>query len=107
MNNLIQPIPHAKNHPLYPAPAAKERLASNTRDLAFYTQVLFKGGLFEHPETIDLIFTEVGSKDFGQDYYKYRLGVMEFKINGRKIYDRRGFWGTCNLYDPQLIDIFS
>jgi D-alanyl-D-alanine carboxypeptidase len=38
-------------------------IATTTRDLALFTQYLFTGELFDHSETIDLIYTEVKTKE--------------------------------------------
>lgn len=83
-------------------------IATTTRDLAIFTQYLFTGELFDHSETIDLIYTEVKTKEASQNSYKsYRMGVMEFEIKGMKAYGHRGFWGTYNIYIPQLNTSFA
>jgi D-alanyl-D-alanine carboxypeptidase len=83
-------------------------IATTTRDLALFTQYLFTGELFDHSETIDLIYTEVKTKEASQNSYKsYRMGVMEFEIKGMKAYGHRGFWGTYNIYIPQLNTSFA
>jgi hypothetical protein len=65
------------------------------RDLALFTQYLFTGELFDHPETINLIYSEIKTLENAQHLYKsYRMGVMEFEIKGLKAYGHRGFWGT-------------
>lgn len=74
-------------------------LASTTRDLALFTHHLFTGRLFDHPETIDLIYTEVRTMKNTQN--SYRMGIMKLEIKGRTMYGHRGFWGTYNLYIPQ------
>ncbi len=83
-------------------------LASTTRDMALFTQYLFTGELFDHPETIDLIYTKVKTIEEAQKPYKsYRMGVMEFEIKGMKAYGHRGFYGTYNIYFPQLNTSFA
>jgi D-alanyl-D-alanine carboxypeptidase len=83
-------------------------LAATTSDMALFTQYLYTGELFDHPETVDLIFTEVKTMEEPHTFYKsYRMGVMEFEINGKKAFGHRGFWGTYNLYIPHLNTSFG
>ena len=75
-------------------------LASTTKDLGRFTQLFFTGALFDKPETKDLIFTEVKTKDgIESNYY---LGVGKINLNGNIGYGHSGFWGTYAYYFPEL-----
>ncbi|MFK7807715.1 MAG: serine hydrolase domain-containing protein, partial [Saprospiraceae bacterium] len=75
-------------------------IAATTKDLARFSQLLFKGKLFEDPQTLALIYTPMPAvQDDGKDYH---LGIMESETNGYKTFGHGGFWGTTVKYFPEL-----
>jgi len=75
-------------------------IAATTKDIARFSQLLFKGKLFEKSETLALIYTPMPAKeDTGENYH---LGLMEWEINGYKSFGHGGFWGTTVQYFPEL-----
>lgn len=74
-------------------------IAATTKDLALFSQNLFEKKLFDKPETLDLIYTTVTTKDtVPSNYY---LGLSLSEINGKKAYGHGGFWGTVVNYFPE------
>ena len=75
-------------------------IAATSRDLARFSQLLFEKKLFDNPETLDLIYTEIKTKD--EASANYYLGLSKDIINGKTAYGHGGFWGTVVMYIPDL-----
>lgn len=75
-------------------------IATTTKELAQFSYNLFNGKIIEDRNTLNLIFTEVSTKD-GKDNH-YCLGLSEGEIAGYKKYGHGGFWGTTVSYLPEL-----
>jgi len=75
-------------------------IAATTKDLARFSQLLFTKQLFDKPETLDLIYTKIKTKD--EKDTGYSLGLTWGELQGMKTYGHGGFWGTTVLYVPDL-----
>jgi len=75
-------------------------IAATTKDLARFCQLLFEKKIIKDPETLNLIYTDLGVTQ--SKHGKYLLGLTESEINGYKTYGHGGFWGTGVQYFPEL-----
>lgn len=75
-------------------------IATTTKDLARFSQLLFEGKIIENPETLNLIYTKIETKDKKDP--NYRLGLSKGEVNGFTSYGHGGFWGTAVNYYPEL-----
>lgn len=75
-------------------------IAATTKDLARFSQLLFEGEIFKKPETLNLIYTKIETKD--KEDPNYRLGLSKGEVNGFTSYGHGGFWGTAVNYYPEL-----
>lgn len=75
-------------------------IAATPKDVARFTQALFTGALFTKPETIQLIYAGVKTRDSASS--NYYMGMKEIKIGNYKAYGHGGFWGTTVQYIPAL-----
>jgi len=80
-------------------------LATTTSDLAIFTHLLFTGKIFDNPETSNLLYTRIETKEPNQSHYM--LGIKEFEIMGETVYGHSGFWGTATRYFPEENITFS
>jgi len=74
-------------------------IAATIRELGLFNQYLFEGKIFDHHETIDLLYTYVETRD--QEQYNYRLGIRTYTILGEECFGHDGFWGTATRYMPE------
>lgn len=75
-------------------------IVATTRDLALFSQHLFENRIFDSPETLKLIYTEIPTKDgVPADYY---MGLAKTENAGRVAYGHGGFWGTTVKYVPSI-----
>ena len=75
-------------------------ISATTKDLARFSQLLFEKKIIIDPETLNLIYTDLGVTK--SKYGKYLLGLNESNIKGYKTYGHGGFWGTTVQYIPVL-----
>ncbi len=75
-------------------------IAATTKDLARFCQLLFEKKIIKDPETLNLIYTDLGVTK--NKHGKYLLGLSESKIGGFTAYGHGGFWGTMVQYFPEL-----
>ncbi len=82
-------------------------LISSTSDLAVFLQALFNDEVFDRPETLQHMLSEVS---YGEDYdpatdkkfLDYRKGLYRISLYGMDGYMHSGFWGTVILHIPDL-----
>jgi D-alanyl-D-alanine carboxypeptidase len=84
-------------------------IACTVGDLARFTRALFTGGVFERPETLDVMlstFEGLGvapSADEGTlPPGAYRMGLWVTEVDGLTVYRHTGFWCTSANYVPDL-----
>jgi len=75
-------------------------IATTTEELAKFSYKLFNGEIIRDQNVLNLIFTQLPTRD-GQDL-NYCLGVNEVEIKGVRVYGHGGFWGTVFMYSPEL-----
>lgn len=75
-------------------------ILSTTQELVDFFQALFKGKIFEHPETLKLMLEPVTYKENAQ--MDYQMGMYKVKVNGLETYCHSGFWGTQVIFIPSL-----
>jgi len=75
-------------------------IACTTKDLARFSYNLFNANIIEDTNVLNLIFTEIQTKDSLQS--NYYLGLSSDEYRGLKAYGHGGFWGTVVLYFPKL-----
>ncbi len=75
-------------------------LASSTKDLALFFQLLFEGKIIEDKTILSQIYTYSIPKEESKNYC---LGLYNFpSFFGNKAYYHGGWWGTDVLYLPEL-----
>ena len=75
-------------------------LASNTKDLALFFQLLFEGKIIEDRTILSQIHSYVIPKEQSRNYC---LGLYHFpSFFGNKAYYHGGWWGTDVIYLPEL-----
>lgn len=75
-------------------------IAATPKDLARFSQLLFNKKIIKDPETLNLIYTDIGAT--GNKREPYFLGLSEYEVQGMKAYGHGGFWGTMVQYIPDL-----
>lgn len=75
-------------------------IASTSKDLARFSQLLFEGKIIKDKATLDLIYTKIETQD--EKFSNYYMGLTQGEINGLKMYGHGGFWGTAVNYSPDL-----
>lgn len=75
-------------------------IACPTKDLARFAYNLFNEKIVKDTAVLNLIFTEVQTKDEAPS--NYYLGVYVEEYHDLKAYGHGGFWGTVVLYFPEL-----
>ncbi|MBC3758179.1 beta-lactamase family protein [Hyunsoonleella sp. SJ7] len=75
-------------------------LASTTKDLAVFLHGVFNHKVFDDPETVQLLFTEVETKQPKE--WDYFFGISPYDFNGLKGYGHNGYWGTIVNHFPEL-----
>jgi D-alanyl-D-alanine carboxypeptidase len=75
-------------------------LASTVTDLAFFSQLLFTGGIFDSLSTTAKLFNTITTTDGIAPTYSF--GLMHTDVLGYKAFGHGGFWGTQVKYIPQL-----
>jgi len=80
-------------------------LASTTDDLAEFLYAIFNNGVYENPETIDLMLSipdYISTEDVNEEnrigYYNYGLWTVE--AFGEQVHMHTGFWCTTMIYVP-------
>jgi D-alanyl-D-alanine carboxypeptidase len=71
-------------------------LVASPQDMAAFLAALFEGGIFQRPETLQLMLSKQGLPEGSP----YRLGLFEYDAGGVQAYGHVGFWGTGALYVP-------
>ncbi len=75
-------------------------IASTVKDVALFSQSLFNYKVFNQPQTLELIYTEITTQDsIPSDYY---MGLAKTKNDLFDTYGHGGFWGTTIKYIPEL-----
>ena len=75
-------------------------LATNTKDLALFFQLLFEAKIIEDKTILSQIHTYVIPKEQSKNYC---LGLYNFpSFSGNKAYYHGGWWGTDVIYLPEL-----
>lgn len=75
-------------------------LASNTKDLAMFFQLLFEGKIIKDATILSQLYSYVIPKEQSKNYC---LGVYNFpSFFGNKAYYHGGWWGTDVIYLPEL-----
>lgn len=80
-------------------------LAATTKDLGKYAYHVFQGNVFDHKETLNLMFTEVEASEndsVNTVPCNYLLGIQQCDFNGLASYLHAGYWGTTFRYFPTL-----
>jgi D-alanyl-D-alanine carboxypeptidase len=62
--------------------------------------LLFNGEIIKDPETFNLIFTKIPTKD--PEPSNYYLGIASYEFRELEAYGHGGFWGTIALYFPEI-----
>ena len=75
-------------------------IACTSEDLARFIQGIFDKIYFSNPETFDLLFTKIRTRDSVQS--NYYLGMDKSKIAGMTAYGHGGFWGTVAKHIPEI-----
>ncbi len=81
-------------------------LASNTKDLAIFFQLLFEGKIIKDKNVLKNIYTYV----LPMEKSNYCLGVRNISFFGETAYYHGGFWGTDVMYLPKYnttISVFT
>lgn len=73
-------------------------LASNTKDLALFFQLLFEGKIIKDKSILKNIYREVLPKKESN----YCLGIRTISFFGKTAYYHGGFWGTDVMYLPKI-----
>jgi len=71
-------------------------LVATPSDVALFFNKLLTGKVFKHANTLARML----SKDQLPESSPYRIGIFEFNIDGKTIYEHSGFWGTLVWHDP-------
>ncbi len=83
-------------------------LASTTKDIALFFQLLFNGEIIKNQEVLSQIYTYVIPREESTNYC---LGLYHFpSFFGYEAYYHGGFWGTDVIYLPELngtISVFT
>lgn len=84
-------------------------IAATTEDLGKYAYHVFQGNVFDHKETLELMFTDVKASEgdpfeeyVGDIPCEYFLGIQECGFDGMNSYWHSGYWGTIVRYFPDL-----
>jgi D-alanyl-D-alanine carboxypeptidase len=84
-------------------------IAATTEDLGKYAYHVFQGNVFDHKETLELMFTDVKATEgdpfeeyVGDIPCEYFLGIQECGFDGMNSYWHSGYWGTIVRYFPDL-----
>lgn len=75
-------------------------IACPTKDIALFSYNLFNQKMIEDDSVLNLIYTEIPTKD--SIPVKYYLGLSEDNYFGMSAFGHGGFWGTVVLYFPDL-----
>lgn len=73
-------------------------IVTSMRDLAAFNAALFRGDVFERPETL----AEMTSPEGPADPASYRLGLQFGEVSGQPTIGHSGFWGTVVYHFPEL-----
>jgi D-alanyl-D-alanine carboxypeptidase len=84
-------------------------IAATTEDLGKYAYHVFQGNVFDHKETLELMFTDVKTTEgdpfeeyVGDIPCEYFLGIQECGFDEMNSYWHSGYWGTIVRYFPDL-----
>ena len=83
-------------------------LASNTKDLALFFQLLFEGKIIKNKSILSQMYTYVIPKEESKNYCLGLFNIPSFF--GDNVYYHGGFWGTDVIYVPNInttISIFT
>ncbi|PLX12638.1 MAG: hypothetical protein C0598_05635 [Marinilabiliales bacterium] len=75
-------------------------IASTLKDLASFTYKLFNYEIVKDTNVLNLIYTEILTKDSKQSNYYF--GISQYGFKGLTGYGHGGFWGTIVVYFPEL-----
>jgi len=84
-------------------------IAATTKDVAKYAQNVFEGNVFENNKTLDLMFTDIETKEgnpFEENWQNipcdYYLGIFDCGVDNINSYWHSGYWGTIFRYFPEI-----
>jgi len=83
-------------------------LVSTTEDLAIFSQALTTGNIFNNPETLSLMLSDLKGldntfEDIGYDMeFSMRMGIDLIKGQDFEIYGFNGYWGGYMYHFPEL-----
>ena len=75
-------------------------LASTSKDLAFFFYKLFNKEIFNTPQTINSLLTEVKTEQ--KNDADYRFGIWQSTLKGKTVYGHGGTWGSMVYYIPEM-----
>lgn len=78
-------------------------LMMSANDLAKFTAALFRGQVFDNPNTLETMMQAPGNPFPG----RYRIGLFPRTIEGYEGFFHSGFWGTFVIYFPELDAVIS
>ncbi|MEM7219022.1 MAG: serine hydrolase [Pseudomonadota bacterium] len=73
-------------------------VVASISDLAEFLRALFAGGVFDDPETLELMMSAPGHLPDSP----YRLGLFARNFEGHAMFSHGGFWGTDAYVIPRL-----
>ena len=84
-------------------------LVSTAEDMANFMIALFGGEIFEKSETLELMLSDIKTKDgniIEHKYYdkypsNYYMGIEHTKIDEIEMYGHTGYWGSLMAYIPE------
>jgi len=83
-------------------------IVSTTTDLAKFSKYLFENKIFKNENTLDLMFTDIPSKNGKEVEYVHLdtiqmnsfMGIEEYTTTGIHAYGHHGYWGSFMGYFP-------
>lgn len=84
-------------------------LVSTAEDMAKFMKALFTGQIFEKSETLELMLSDIKTKDGITIEYEYHdqypsnyyMGIEHIQIDEIEIYGHTGYWGSLMAYIPE------
>ena len=73
---------------------------STTEDLTKFYHHLFNNGIFEKPETLNIMLSSNGITNQGRMAQSYKMGLWEIKTPYGSGYMHNGFWGSAAIHFP-------
>lgn len=86
-------------------------IVATAGDLAKFCQALATDKVFENPETLDMMFTQIGQEkpalnigfEANDEQFagQYRMGIMLIDGPGYKVFGHDGYWGSLMYHFPE------